>query len=149
MKKLLTLTLLSAIFLSSAIFSAKAAYDFTKDSGVNALGEKAGYTINNAASPEYYVGLVLSIIFSLLGLVFMLLTIYAGINWMTAQGNTSQIDKAKDTLTRAIIGLVICIVAYGITFFVVNMFQGDKDKTNFIDSNIQTDPNAVQQNPMG
>jgi len=147
MKKLLVIFLLSATFLGAAIFSAKAAYDFTKDSGVNNLGEKAGYNINSVSSPESYVGLLLTIFFSIIGIVFMILTIYAGIKWMTAQGNTSQIDQAKDTLTKAIVGLVICMVAYGITFFVVNLFQGDNQVN--VDSQIQTDPNAVPINPMG
>ena len=148
MKKTLILFLLSAIFLSSAIFSVKAAasYNFTNDSGVDTLGKTAGYNVGAAATPEYYVGLVLSIIFSLLGLIFMILTIYAGIKWMTAQGNNSQIEQAKDTLTRAIIGLVICIVAYGITFFVVNLFQGNSQTGPVIDSPI-TNPNQAPINP--
>jgi len=124
MKKLLTLVFLSIIFLGSTTFPVKAAYDFTKDSGVNDIASSSGYSTDSAQSPEYYVGLILKVIFSLLGLIFMILTIYAGIKWMTAQGNTSQIDQAKDTITRAAIGLVICMVSYGLTFFVVNIFQG-------------------------
>ncbi len=133
MKKLLALVFLGVIFLSSAAFPVRA-YDFAKDSGIKTLGEKAGYSIDSAQTPEYYVGLILKVIFSLLGLIFMLLTIYAGIKWMTAQGNTSQIDQAKDTITRAIIGLVICMVAYGVTFFVVNIFQGSAQKNTTTDT---------------
>jgi TRAP-type C4-dicarboxylate transport system permease small subunit len=147
MKKILLLAFLSAIFLTSAVFSVKAAtstcastgtYTFEGCSGVNDLGEKAGYTVGTQLAPEFYIGLVLKIIFSVLGLVFLILTIYAGIKWMTAQGNTSQIDQAKDTITRAIIGLVICMVSYGLTFFILNIFQG-KNTVN-VDSNIQTVP---------
>lgn len=127
MKKLLMLTFLSIIFIGTIAFPVQA-YNFAKDSGLNTLGEKAGYSIDSAQSPEYYVGLVLKVIFSLLGLIFMLLTIYAGIKWMTAQGNTSKIDEAKNTVTRAAIGLIICMVAYGLTFFVVNIFQGGAQK---------------------
>lgn len=132
MKKLLALVFLGAIFLGSIVFPAQAAqssYNFIEDSGVKSLAEKTGYSTGpNNQSPEYYIGLILSIIFSLLGLVFMILTIYAGVKWMTAQGNTSQIDQAKDTITRAIIGLVICMVSYGLTFFIVNIFQNTKEK---------------------
>lgn len=97
-------------------------YDFIKSSGVKEIGQKAGYDINDTRTPESYIGSILTVIFSILGIVFMLLTIYAGIKWMTAQGNNSQIDAAKDTITRAIIGLVIVIVAYGITYFIINIF---------------------------
>lgn len=140
MKKFLSLVLISGIFLSSAIFSAQAAYDFSKNSGASELGKTAGYDISKDVQPEYYVGLVLSIIFSLFGLIFLILTIYAGIKWMTAQGNNSQIESAKDTLTRAIIGLVICLLAYGITYFIVNSFQSDG--VQFIDTPVQENSDA-------
>ena len=147
MKKIFTLLLLSAIFLSSAIFSVKAAsYNFSNDSGVDTLGKTAGYNVGTTVTPEYYVGLILSVFFSLLGIIFLILTVYAGIKWMTAQGNNSQIEQAKDTLTRAIIGLIICIVAYGITFFVVNIFQGNKP-SGPADIPV-TNPNQVQSNPV-
>ena len=123
MKKLLILAIFGVIFFTFAVFSAQAAYDFSKNT--NTLGTKLGYDAGSVSSPEYYIGLVLSIVFSTLGLIFLILTMYAGIKWMTAQGNNSQIESAKDTLTRAVIGLVICLVSYGITFFVVNVFQGN------------------------
>lgn len=126
MKKLLALLFLVVIFLTPAIYSAKAEYNFIKDSGVNDLGNKAGYTTvgsaSEANSPEYYVGLVLNILFSFLGIIFLVLIVYSGVMWMTAQGNTSQIEKAKDTIVKAIVGLVIVIVAYGLTFFILNIF---------------------------
>lgn len=122
MRKILVLTAIIATLFISSTSLVKAAYKFTENSGINDLGQKAGYTVGTVNSPEYYVGLILTILFSILGLVFLILTIYAGIKWMTAQGNTSQVEAAKDTLTRAIIGLVICLVAYGITFFVINIF---------------------------
>lgn len=97
-------------------------YEFIKSSGVKEIGQTAGYDVNDTRTPESYIGSILTVIFSILGIIFMLLTIYAGIKWMTAQGNNSQIDAAKDTITRAIIGLVIVIVAYGITTFIINIF---------------------------
>lgn len=132
MKKLLIILLITVSTLTIAN-SVQAAYDFSKNSGAVELGTKLGYT--EAQTPEYYIGLVLSVIFSVLGLAFLILTIYAGIKWMTAQGNNSQIESAKDTITRALIGLVICLVSYGITFFVINIFQGQKPSASEIISN--------------
>lgn len=132
MKKLLIIFLLATAFLTTAV-PTRAAYDFSKESGASSFGSKLGYT--ESQTPEYYVGLALSVIFSVLGLIFLILTIYAGIKWMTAQGNNSQIESAKDTLTRATIGLVICLVSYGITFFVVNIFQGNNTPAAEVISN--------------
>lgn len=64
------------------------------------------------------VGGVVGLILSFVGVIFLILTVYAGIMWMTAQGNSSQVDKAKDLLINAIIGLIIISAAYSITAFV-------------------------------
>jgi hypothetical protein len=64
---------------------------------------------------------VISAFLSLLGIIFLVLIIYAGFGWMTAQGDEEKVTKAKDTLTRAIIGLIIIIAAYSITYFVFSV----------------------------
>ncbi len=56
----------------------------------------------------------------LLGIILVVLVIYAGFLWMTAQGNEEQVSKAKKMLTNAVIGMVIIMAAYAITGFVVN-----------------------------
>lgn len=123
MKKILALFFLSFLFLSSAIFSVNAAYDFSKNSGISEIAPKIGYEVGSEKTPEYYIGNILSIFFSFVGIIFFILTIYSGIKWMTAQGNTSQVSQAKDILIKAVVGLIICLLAYSITFFVVNIFQ--------------------------
>lgn len=65
------------------------------------------------------VGTVIQAFLSLLGVIFLVLIIYAGFNWMTAQGEEEKVTKAKDTLTRAVIGLIITIAAYAISVWVL------------------------------
>ena len=64
------------------------------------------------------ISLVIKAFLSLLGIIFVILIILAGYNWMTASGNEEKVTKAKDTITRAIIGLIITVSAYAITYFV-------------------------------
>ncbi len=64
------------------------------------------------------VGNIIGIVLSFVGVIFLILTIYAGVLWMTAQGNDTQVAKAKDMLTNGIIGLVIVLAAYAITSFI-------------------------------
>jgi len=45
--------------------------------------------------------------------------VYAGYLWMTARGESDQVDKAKKIIVQSIIGLVITVGAYSITAFVV------------------------------
>lgn len=127
MKKILVITAFIALFFASTFLIAEAAttkpYDFNKDSGISELGAKTELSAGGVSSPEEYIGIFLTLLFSFLGIIFFILTIYAGINWMTAQGDAAQVTKAKETLIRAIVGLVIALAAYGITYFVMNMFN--------------------------
>lgn len=69
---------------------------------------------------EPLIGSVINAILGLVGTIFLLLTIYAGILWMTAQGNEEQTGKAQAIITTAVIGLFITMSAYAITYFVTS-----------------------------
>jgi hypothetical protein len=64
---------------------------------------------------------IIRIALGLLGIVVLVLIIYAGFLWMTAAGNEEQIEKAKKILKNAVIGLAIILSAYAIVFFVMRM----------------------------
>ncbi len=68
------------------------------------------------------VGLIINIAFGLLSIVFLILTIFSGTRWMTAQGNEEDVTKAKSTLTQAIIGLLIIIGSWGIWEIIVRIW---------------------------
>lgn len=70
------------------------------------------------------VAIAIKAFLGLLGIIFLILIIYAGFNWMTAQGEEEKVTKAKETLQRAVIGLIIIIAAYSITYFVFNALPG-------------------------
>ncbi len=87
--------------------------------------EKAGY------DPNVTVGLVVAGVIktflALLGVIFVVLIVVAGYNWMTAAGEEEKINKAKDTIKSAIIGLIIIVAAYAITYFVFENLPGSGD----------------------
>lgn len=64
------------------------------------------------------VGTVVSATLALVGSIFLILMIYAGYNWMTARGEEEKVSKAKDTINRAIIGIIIVVGAYAIWAFI-------------------------------
>ncbi len=61
---------------------------------------------------------------ALLATIAVLLIIYAGFLWMTAQGKEDQIQRAKDVLKNATIGVIIIIMAYAIVTFIISLFGG-------------------------
>jgi len=68
--------------------------------------------------PRDTVFLIIRYSLSLLGFIFLLLTLYAGFLWMTAGGDEGNIEKAKKILTASVIGLAIILLSYAITLFV-------------------------------
>jgi cytochrome bd-type quinol oxidase subunit 2 len=83
--------------------------------------EGAGYdTSNSSDSLLTQIGTYIKYAIDLTGVIFLCLAIYAGFTWMTAQGDQKKVTEAKETLTRAVIGLIIIVLAYAITAFVFN-----------------------------
>ena len=82
--------------------------------------EGAGFDTSNTMDITNIVGNFITGFLALLGIIFIVLIILAGYNWMTAAGDEEKVNKAKDTLTRAIIGLVITVGAYAISQFVMD-----------------------------
>jgi hypothetical protein len=69
------------------------------------------------------VGLLINAFLSLFGIIFLILVIYGGYKWMMAAGREDEISSAKDIIRAAIIGLIIVLMSYGITFFIVSRLQ--------------------------
>ncbi len=68
------------------------------------------------------LGLVIGIALSILGIIFLVITIISGFKWMTAEGNESKVEQARGTITRAVIGLIVVISSYAIWIFIRNNF---------------------------
>lgn len=90
------------------------------ETNMKALGNAARYSTESTNDQSMYrfIGSLVSIFLGALGVVFSILFIVAGYHWMMAGGDTAKIDKAKDTMWRAIIGLLIIIGAYAIQQYV-------------------------------
>ena len=65
------------------------------------------------------VGQILGAGLSLIGVIFFALMIYGGFKWMLAKGDTKDVETAKDTITMAIIGIIVVILAYAISQFLI------------------------------
>ena len=84
------------------------------------IGGANGEKIGVASDLPTAISTVIKAVLSLVGTIFLALTIYAGILWMTAQGEEEKAKKARDIITMAVIGLVIIMSAYAITYFVTS-----------------------------
>ena len=84
--------------------------------GVNITAEAIGPTNNNLFSQ---IAFIIYTVYGLIGVIFFVLIIYGGILWMTAGGNDTQVKKAQNIIQRAAIGLLIVVLAYAITYFIL------------------------------
>jgi hypothetical protein len=116
--------LLIAIFLFSLIISPMlVSADSSAFKNLKTLGEGGSDAPYAAVTPGEndlagIIGVVVQSFLGLLGVLFLVYMLYAGFNWMTAQGDEEKVTKAKDSIIRAIIGVTITIAAYAISYWV-------------------------------
>jgi cbb3-type cytochrome oxidase subunit 3 len=117
------LSILVALFISAFLSASPALADTTLD-GLNNTARQVGAfnsTMDQARSDSFIqtrVGTLIGTALSFVGVIFLILIIYAGILWMTASGNDQQVTKAKNMLINSIIGIIIVFAAYAITNFI-------------------------------
>jgi cytochrome bd-type quinol oxidase subunit 2 len=97
---------------------------FGKGSNLEKMATSSGYNASegNNDSLELKISLIIQAALGLLGVLFIVLTIYAGITWMTAAGNEESIKKAATTLKHNVVGLIIVLLAYVISIFIIRIF---------------------------
>lgn len=121
----LLLIILSLVFININTPILKAA---TSSPSLNMEKQNAAFTgtAGFAASDlGTIISLIIKLVLGLLAIIFLVLLIMAGFKWMTAGGNEQQIKDAQATIKTAVIGLVIVLAAYSITYFIFNKLPFD------------------------
>ncbi len=70
------------------------------------------------------IGKLIQTVLSYLGVLFLILMLYAGFLYMTAQGDDKKVGTAVGIIKNAIIGLAIIGASYGLTSFVLSAVAG-------------------------
>lgn len=85
-----------------------------KISGLNQVGN---------ATPQDLIGRVIRTAMGVAGSIALIILIYSGILWMTAAGNASRENEAKDIMIWGAVGILIILGSYAIvTFIIENAF---------------------------
>ena len=81
--------------------------------GLGKTGTAAGYPVGADNAPKQgfieFFTTYINGFFAMIGALFMVLVIYGGWLWMTAQGKEDQVTRAKQLLLHAVIGLGVII----------------------------------------
>lgn len=119
LKQLLVGAALVALPFSGSMVSVAHA-DLT--SNLDTVNDSAGLG-GSGSTLTVTIGLVINAFLGILGVIFLVLTIFAGFTWMTAMGDEKKIAKAKNILISAVIGLVVLLSAYAISSFVIDQLS--------------------------
>jgi len=69
-------------------------------------------------SPQELIGKIINAVLGVVGSIALLMFIYGGLVWMTAAGNAERVQKGKDILIWAALGIVIIFASYALVKFV-------------------------------
>lgn len=115
-KKILTmLTALGAVAIPSVTLALT--------NGFNVPNQPAG--VGNADLNQIIINIT-NWVLGFVTILAVLFLIWGGLQYLTAAGNEEQVEKAKNTITYALLGLVVAAIAYAAVVVVVRAFiQGN------------------------
>ena len=108
----LSLITLSAVSLNVFVANPTYAVDCNDSSISQAVRDAAGCN-NSSTLPGVIINILNAIIF-VGGIVAAVFIVVGGFNYMTSAGDAGKVAKAKNTIIYALIGLVVCVLAFAI-----------------------------------
>lgn len=82
--------------------------------------EKAGFTVFESEGQDVrlFIVALIKMALSFTGFLFFVLIFWGGYLWMTARGSEEQITKAKQRISKAVVGFIVVLTAYSVVYFI-------------------------------
>ena len=87
--------------------------------GMTQVGNSYGTAAENPRDFRNVVVSLVGYLLTFIALICTVLIVYGGYIWMTSLSYPDRVDRAKKIIRNAVIGLVVIIVAYTITKYVI------------------------------
>jgi hypothetical protein len=87
-----------------------------------ALTAEAAGIDEGATDLVVIIGRIINIALGFVGIIFLVLMLYAGYLYMTAAGDPEKVKKALTTIRNAVIGIILVASAWAITSFILGFF---------------------------
>jgi hypothetical protein len=84
------------------------------------LSDPLGLTGENRI--QILIGKVISAALGIVGSLALLMFIYGGLVWMTSAGNNEKVEKGKNILIWATVGLIVIFTSYTLVDFILKVF---------------------------
>jgi hypothetical protein len=112
--------IIGLLLLASFLFFPDLAIAQDDPFGVNDLN----LALEQNIEPKSAIVNIINIVLGFLGLIAVIIIIYAGFIWMMSGGEAEKIDKAKKMLKNGLIGLVIILLSWGIVTYIFSQIIG-------------------------
>ena len=89
-------------------------FNLGQEAAREGLGERALVDLD----PRLYIMRIVRGALTFVGLIFIVLIVWGGFQYMTSGGNREGTEKARSVLTTSVVGLLIMLSSYGIVRFV-------------------------------
>ena len=122
LSKIALFVLLSIASISCAFASPTSALDCFSNVPAEVKAANGCDGSNTNAVPDILTNILNSIIL-ISGLIAVIFIIIGGVKYMTSTGDAGKIKHAKDTILYAVIGLVICVLAFIIVNWTISVLN--------------------------
>jgi type III secretory pathway component EscT len=126
MKKLRNIVLILGVAIGIGLFipvSANAVSNVISDQCAGVTDSTVCNKANSTtATPSNFIGTIVNTLLFIVGALSVVMIILGGIFYATSNGDSSRVTLAKNTITYAIIGLVVSFLAFAVVNFVVIKF---------------------------
>jgi hypothetical protein len=128
MRKTFVLAYIIAIQLPTQVLAGTRVLDSLDDVGSRVYG-------NNVPNRDIklIIANIVRVVLGFVGIIFVILIIWAGLQWMTSGGNEEKIKSAKRNIVNATVGLIIVLAAYAIAYSITRWLT---QSTSSGDSNV-------------
>ncbi|MEY4722781.1 MAG: Type secretion system pilin [Candidatus Parcubacteria bacterium] len=122
-----------------------AATGLQQATGLSDTATQAG--ISSSSSLTDVIGSLIKALMGGLGVLFVVLLLYAGFIYFTSQGAPDKMKKAKDLIRDAVIGLVIVFASYSVAAYVIDLITATQDNAGALHSGATGATAGQSQNP--
>lgn len=116
MNKFKTIFLLTILIILCPLIVKGIDLGFSK---TDSAAKTAGYGATTETTLAENVGIIIKAALSFVGVIFLVLMVYAGYLWFTSRGEEEPIKKAQKIIATSVVGLAIVASAYGVTNLIV------------------------------
>ncbi len=75
------------------------------------------------AGLAFYIATLWQTVITVGGIAFIIYLIWGGVEYLTSGGDKARIDDAQKKITSSVIGIVILVASYSITYFIQQVFK--------------------------